>query len=870
MTHCIPVATIALLATAWATLPVRAQDADAPAVEAATAGELIIERPTLHSLGFDWRLTGDDDADATGQVHFRRKGDATWRESYPLLRTGRGRTANYGFGNFGDPAHRMRYRIPDGVAGSIIDLQPGTEYEVRLTLTDPDGVNGRAVRTQTLKTRPEPTLPKGGEVRHVYPPGYKGEKLKPAYNSIMHAVNGFQTWCDCYQTIHPNAAKPGTIVKLHAGLYKIDRRNYRQWSQRWLHGTITLVADGRPGKPIAIVAAGDGEVVIDGDGCDVLFNIRGADYLHFQGLTIRNTRIAFHGGVQGVLSPKGLTVRDCWLEDIQYGVLAQDARATDYTILDNVFIGRNPNDRFNPESGGAFGRTKAGYAVNLSGSGHAVGYNHMRNFWDVCNVFTNALADPNLGQQARSIDFYNNDIHNATDNFIESDGGYMNLRMLRNRCFNCMGAPLSIQPVYSGPVYWIRNIVYNAHKGGQAFKMSGGDNCVLLHNTSTCHYTVAGGMDHGDVRNNLFMGPDDYITERGRKRARRKVFAIGFKTATVDYNAHRVGLSGEGMFVVNGPEGGTFDTLAELASNTPYEHHSLTIDDYDVFAGADEPDHVPSNAGNLYHAHEVDLTPAEGAKIVDAGCRIPGINDDHAGKTPDIGAIERGKPLPTWGPRKRTNYLERLDDLRKGLYVPAYMAEQIAREARTVSGATAGSAIDKVLDADKDGTIEAITVGKHTWRAKDLAFGSARRADGSAVDDVCNLDLTTGLPTHTGEEIIVDVTAFDGAFWTDTNGERPDFFLFEAGGNDTVYVAALLAGNAVGKAVAVKSWGDTGIATPIGAGNAMGVCFDVTDLLDADGKPLSRDATLRGIRVLGRPAGMDPLCVCAVRGSTNP
>jgi hypothetical protein len=372
-------------------------------------------------------------------------------------------------------------------------------------------------------------------------------------------------------------------------------------------------------------------------------------------------------------------------------------------------------------------------------------------------------------------------------------------------------------------------------------------------------------MLHGDVRNNLFMGPDDYITERGRKRARRKVFAIGFKTATVDYNAHRVGLPGEGLFVVNGPEGGTFDTLAQLASNTPYEHHSLTIDDYDVFASAAEPDHVPSNAGKLYHAHEADLTPAKGAKIVDAGCRIPGVNDDHAGSAPDIGAIERGRPLPTWGPRDRTSYLKRLDDLRKGLYVPAYMAEQADREAQRISDAAAGSAIDKVVDADGDGTIETITVGRRTYRAGDLAFGTARRADGSAVEAVCSFDLTTGLPTHTGEEIVVDVTAFDGAFYKDTNGEAPDFFLFEAGGNDTVYVAALLAGNAVGKAVAVKAWGDTGVETPIGAGNAMGVCFDVTDLLDAEGKPLSRDATLRGIRILGRPAGMDPLCVCAAR-----
>ena len=54
-----------------------------------------------------------------------------WREALPLVRIG------------GENVYRRRehldYTVPDGFAGSILNLQPGTEYECRFQLTDPDG-----------------------------------------------------------------------------------------------------------------------------------------------------------------------------------------------------------------------------------------------------------------------------------------------------------------------------------------------------------------------------------------------------------------------------------------------------------------------------------------------------------------------------------------------------------------------------------------------------------------------------------------------------------------------------------------------------------------------------------------------------------
>jgi hypothetical protein len=50
------------------------------------AGEFIVEPPTLVSLGFEWRISGDDNRNAQVEVTYRQKGEAGWRDALPLLR----------------------------------------------------------------------------------------------------------------------------------------------------------------------------------------------------------------------------------------------------------------------------------------------------------------------------------------------------------------------------------------------------------------------------------------------------------------------------------------------------------------------------------------------------------------------------------------------------------------------------------------------------------------------------------------------------------------------------------------------------------------------------------------------------------------
>src|ERR1700691_6160083 len=50
------------------------------------AGDFAMDPPTLVSLGFEWRISGDDNRNARVDVTFRKKGEQRWRQRLPLLR----------------------------------------------------------------------------------------------------------------------------------------------------------------------------------------------------------------------------------------------------------------------------------------------------------------------------------------------------------------------------------------------------------------------------------------------------------------------------------------------------------------------------------------------------------------------------------------------------------------------------------------------------------------------------------------------------------------------------------------------------------------------------------------------------------------
>jgi hypothetical protein len=620
---------------------------DLRADDVVTPGQFVVEPPTLICLGFEWHISGDDNRNAKVEVSYRKTGETAWREALPLLRIGGEKVFN--------PDVYLDYTVPEMFAGSILDLEPDSEYECRLTVHDPDGVQGEAVKTVKVRTRGEPKAAIGGKVLHVYPPSWRGKKEEPAFTGLKAAYfgSGGGDWA----VVSERKVGPGTTILVHAGLYKGDRLNYSDRLGLPFHGAYVLTAKGTPERPIVIRAAGDGEVIFDGDGCYRLFDVMAADYHIFEGLTIRNTDIAFYAGLKDVAGSKGLTVRNCRIENVGIAVTTQYAGSKDFYIADNVIIGRDDRYRlvgwFNPGIYGA-SQLKSYYAIKVYGSGHVVCHNYIAYFHDGIDVCTHGSPEPEQERKAVAIDFYNNDIHLVTDDFIEADGGVHNIRILRNRGVNAAQCGLSAQPVFGGPAYYIRNVLYHV-PWGMAFKFKVKPAGLLVyHNTIIAESRNGETFSNAHFRNNLFLGTD---------APRRELFRFPNATAysTYDYDGYRPNRNGVDQYLWKGPRKGvlrdysldraefqSFRTLEEFSKATGQETHGLEVD-YDVFENLKQPE--PAKPHAVYDGKDLDFRLRPGSKAVDAGLRLPDVNDDYTGQAPDLGAYEIGKPAPVYGPR---------------------------------------------------------------------------------------------------------------------------------------------------------------------------------------------------------------------------
>jgi hypothetical protein len=91
--------------------------------------------------------------------------------------------------------------------------------------------------------------------------------------------------------------------------------------------------------------------------------------------------------------------------------------------------------------------------------------------------------------------------------------------------------------------------------------------------------------------------------------------------------------------------------LEDLRSTTGQESHGIEVD-YDIFENLKPPD--PANRYAIYFVADLNFRLKANAKAVDAGVRLPTVNDDFTGKAPDLGAYEVGQPEPQYGPRQGT------------------------------------------------------------------------------------------------------------------------------------------------------------------------------------------------------------------------
>ena len=571
---------VSFLATVLASAA-RAEDASIP------VGEPVMERPTLRCLGAYWIIRGDDNRNASIAVEYRKGGQDQWRKAMPLFRVEKGAHVAEQYGS--------ALRVPaDGwlFAGSVVMLDPDPVYEMRLTLLDPDG--GSIQKVLSARTRAEPAIAKEAPRFHVVPGsgGGTGTSADP-----FKGVAAAQA-----------AAKPGDMFLLHKGVYE---------------GEFTISKSGEPSKPIVWSGAGDGEAVIDAQGGAAQRPERGisASDVHdvwFERLSVRNANwaIVAHDSAR-------IVVRRCHLYKTDYGFTAtRDTRGdvVDYFISDNLMEGPC-----------TWPRTKGienPRGVQISGQGHVVCYNRVRGFADGIDTF----PSPNCA----AIDIHNNDISECTDDGAEMDYSQRNTRNFENRYTNVFQG-ISEQPIFGGPVYIFRNILYNVEL--EVFKMHNSPSGALIfHNTAVKSgpplVLYAGGekVRNSVYRNNLFIGT-----------AGNYGYECRAPMVDCDFDYDGFGGSFPTFLYWNQVR---YTTMDEARAKAPVYRHAVLVDLASAFASGARP---PTDAKR--QCQPVDMRLSSGSAAVNAGQVLPNFNDGFAGKGPDLGAVELGDALPHYGPR---------------------------------------------------------------------------------------------------------------------------------------------------------------------------------------------------------------------------
>ncbi|MDJ0954850.1 MAG: right-handed parallel beta-helix repeat-containing protein, partial [Acidimicrobiia bacterium] len=389
-------AVITVLATLALILPVPAGAAPGDAISPGT----VRVDATYGSIGVVWMVTGDTNLDSSMSLEFRETGATGWRAGAPAVRAYPSISVN------GSPLGLDQW------GASALFLRPGTSYELRVTITDPDG--GSETRTVTATTRTTATPAASGRELHVVPGTGGGT------GTVADPFRGLQTAAD--------TAQPGDTFRVGAGQYE----------------PFQVMASGTAAQPIAFIA--EGSVVIDGADTDrgvVTIGNYDRDTAHviLDGFVIRDGR----WGIDAQ-NTQDILIRGNTIEDVDYGILNRRGNASEarQTVCDNAITGRTtwPQAGIPSERG-----------IDLRGTGNVVCHNTVRYFGDCISV------QPSTGDSFGQ-DIFGNDAAFCVDDGIEIDYNQANARVWRNRVTNArMG--VSVQPIAGGPAYIFRNEFFN-------------------------------------------------------------------------------------------------------------------------------------------------------------------------------------------------------------------------------------------------------------------------------------------------------------------------------------------------------------------------------------------------------------------------
>lgn len=262
--------------------------------------------PTLENISVEWAFSQDSNQNSVVSVRYRRVGESIWKNGMNLRLVPAG--SNEG------ASWSSRH------SGSIFDLQPATNYEIELSMADPDG--GSEQRVVTARTRDIPRPMAGALVKNATPSNL---------TSVL------------------TSAQPGEIVLLGPGSYSGFQVN----------------VSGAEGRPIVI--RGSTGAVIAGE-----IGIFSRNHIYLESLNLTG-RIRFNGSNNISIVRSQIQAAQAQAGD---GIVS-------YTRSENSYIADNIVRGVTAWGEGSFGvnGNNIGEGILVTGPGHVIMNNrvsHMR------------------------------------------------------------------------------------------------------------------------------------------------------------------------------------------------------------------------------------------------------------------------------------------------------------------------------------------------------------------------------------------------------------------------------------------------------------------------------------------------------------
>ncbi|MFC1701031.1 GDSL-type esterase/lipase family protein, partial [Patescibacteria group bacterium] len=616
-----------------------------------TSGDISLYS-TFNSIGVISIYTGDENSNNSVKIEYRILGDIEWIEGNP-------------------PSKISDNRF----AGSIFFLDSGTNYEVRLTYEDPDGVDMGYI-TDTIATRSENFTTGTGSTYHVGS-GYD-------YATIQDAV-GMTGPGDTVMVHEGIYRERVTINSSHSGtendyiLYKaadgenvvIDNSDETltqtpDWQASAYQDVYVTTIDWVPGyvskdeerlyhyqsitdlETLELVDTLTLEVVIPTGGWffdensqelyikfsdlsdpnlsliyvskrDFGFLLYNASYVIIDGFEVRYTSgsgIRIVDGERNVIQNNLIhnTQGGIYLSDLTNDNLIQENEIYDTSISSWPWTAMKNTDH-----------EKSGVSLWRSGSGNIVRDNIIHGIFNgIAPSSWGALADESYNS---NIDVYRNKIYAISDDGLEPEGACINNRFWENTILDSY-KPVSAAPITVGPVYFIRNIFYNNYGGSFTFMV---DEDYKTGPVYAYHNTIF--IERPDENVLGFFSSEgtagvNFIARNNIFQATRYVIedTAGMQDFNVDLDYDNLYTTDPTRFVKW--RNIRYSTLIDFQNATNQELNGIVSE------------------SNLENPSLEDFNLAEGSQLINKGVILPGINDDFMGIAPDIGALEFFEQAP--------------------------------------------------------------------------------------------------------------------------------------------------------------------------------------------------------------------------------